>query len=217
MLDHVRPWLFGAVALLGTATASAQQTFTFNSDPFAGSTALTTPGRQVVGGEPSITFNIGTDQFVFDPAFFDVGTTVNFGSGLVGSLPTSGLNVIVLQTTDDDANAGTPFGAGNAANLLAAQITSDGAGFFVYFNSGLNMPRLVYSTNLNEPVADLKILARMTNLLGNPSSFSQFSAANFQIAAVPEPGTWAMMLLGFGVIGLAVRNRRLSTGRRPAA
>ena len=31
-------------------------------------------------------------------------------------------------------------------------------------------------------------------------------------AAVPEPGTWAMMLLGFGAIGLAMRGRR----RRPA-
>jgi hypothetical protein len=28
------------------------------------------------------------------------------------------------------------------------------------------------------------------------------------VAAVPEPATWAMMLLGFGAIGLAVRRRR---------
>ncbi len=207
MFRLVRTWVLGSAAFLGAASASAQ-IFSFASDPFAGSTALTTPGRQIVGGEPSITFNIGTDQFVFDPAFFDVGTSVNFGSGLVGSLPTSGLNVIVLQTTDDDANLATAFGAGNAANLLAGQITSDGAGFFIYFNSGLNLPRLVYSTNLDDETADLAILARMTNLAGNPSSLSQFSAANFQIAAaVPEPSTWGMMLLGFAIIGLAVRSR----------
>ena len=30
------------------------------------------------------------------------------------------------------------------------------------------------------------------------------------IGAVPEPGTWAMMLLGFGGMGLAVRRRRKS-------
>jgi hypothetical protein len=29
-------------------------------------------------------------------------------------------------------------------------------------------------------------------------------------AAVPEPGTWAMMLLGFGAIGVAMRRRRSS-------
>jgi len=202
-------WLLGTAALFGSSNVSAQQAFTFASDPFAGTTALTTPGRQIVGGEPSIVFDILTDRFVFDPAFFDVGTTVTFGSGLIANLPASGLNAIVLQTTDDDANASTAFGAGNAANLLAGQITSDGAGFFIYFNSGLNLPRLVYSTNLSDPTADLKILARMTNLSGSPSSLNQFSAANFQIAtAVPESGSWAMMLLGFGAIGGVMRRNR---------
>jgi hypothetical protein len=28
------------------------------------------------------------------------------------------------------------------------------------------------------------------------------------LAAVPEPATWAMMLLGFGAIGLSMRKRR---------
>jgi hypothetical protein len=28
------------------------------------------------------------------------------------------------------------------------------------------------------------------------------------ISAVPEPGTWAMMLLGFGAVGFAMRNRK---------
>jgi hypothetical protein len=28
------------------------------------------------------------------------------------------------------------------------------------------------------------------------------------MAAVPEPGTWAMMLLGFGAIGFSMRRRR---------
>ena len=32
-------------------------------------------------------------------------------------------------------------------------------------------------------------------------------------AAVPEPGTWAMMLLGFGAAGVAIRRRKRSTGR----
>jgi len=32
-------------------------------------------------------------------------------------------------------------------------------------------------------------------------------------AAVPEPGTWGMMLLGFGAAGVAIRRRKRSTGR----
>ena len=31
---------------------------------------------------------------------------------------------------------------------------------------------------------------------------------NFSIAAVPEPATWALMLLGFGVVGTSIRRRR---------
>ena len=30
----------------------------------------------------------------------------------------------------------------------------------------------------------------------------------FSAAAVPEPVTWGMMLLGFGVVGFAMRRRR---------
>ncbi|MBB3345628.1 hypothetical protein FHY02_000066 [Sphingomonas sp. BK069] len=28
------------------------------------------------------------------------------------------------------------------------------------------------------------------------------------LSAVPEPGTWAMMLIGFAMIGVAMRSRR---------
>jgi opacity protein-like surface antigen len=37
---------------------------------------------------------------------------------------------------------------------------------------------------------------------------SGFTANFASVAAVPEPGTWAMMLLGFGGMGIALRRRR---------
>jgi hypothetical protein len=190
----------------GSASAAD---FVFDADPFEGSTALTTPGRQVVGGEPFISFDTSSDRFVFDPVFFAVGDTLSFANDVVANLAPSGLNVIVLETLDNDSNPGTAFGAGNAANLLAGQITSDGAGFFIYYNSGLDLPRLVYSTNLSDPTADLKILARMTNLTGDPASLSSFTAQNFGVLApVPEPTTWAMILVGFGLVGGAQRSAK---------
>lgn len=45
----------------------------------------------------------------------------------------------------------------------------------------------------------------MGNLIGPSGSYS--GTINVQ-AAVPEPATWAMMLLGFGAMGIAVRRRR---------
>jgi hypothetical protein len=70
------------------------------------------------------------------------------------------------KSFDDDNNAGTPFGAGQAANLTADRITTPGAGFFIYFNQALDLPRLVFSTDLSDSTADLKVLARMLNLNG---------------------------------------------------
>ena len=41
----------------------------------------------------------------------------------------------------------------------------------------------------------------------NSNSTGLSNAALFQTGAVPEPGTWAMMLLGFGAMGVSLRRR----------
>jgi hypothetical protein len=206
--------LLMAVALLAWVVASASQAqagqiFRFETDPFAGSTALTTPGRQVVGGEPFISFNIAEDLFSFDPNSFGINE-INFFNGTIDDLPTSGVNVVVLQTIDNDANPATPFNAGSAANLIADKITVAGAGFFIYHNQGLGLNRLVYSTDLSDATADLKIVARMTNLTGQDAidALPSFTEGNFD-ASVPEPAT--MSMLGGGLLllwGLARRRQK---------
>jgi len=200
---------FLIVTALLTLSATASATaFPFNSDPFAGSNALTTPGRQIVGGESFISFDTATDVFALGSSVFGVGDEVHFANDVVGNLPTGGANVIVLETLDNDANPMTPFGAGNAADVIASQITSPGPGFFIYFNSGLNLPRLVFSTDLNDNTADLKVLFRMTNLSGQPDALPAFSASNF--AFVPEPPT-LMLLAAAGMLGVgrtSFRRRR---------
>jgi hypothetical protein len=187
-----------AWALLSPAANAA--VFTFATDPFEGSTALTTPGRQVVGGEPFISFSIANDVFAFAPGAFAFGNTIQFASGVASALPTGGVNAIALLSFDDDANPATLFAAGSAANLIANQITTPGAGFFIYFNQGLDLPRLVYSTDLNDNTADLKIIARMTNLTGQSGrdAMSTFSAANF--AAVPESASALTLVIAAGAL-----------------
>ena len=59
-----------------------------------------------------------------------------------------------------------------SVNDLAAQISVSTPGFFVYFNTGLNLPRLVYSADLSDNTADLAVLARLTNLMARVDPLS---------------------------------------------
>jgi hypothetical protein len=45
-------------------------------------------------------------------------------------------------------------------------------------------------------------------LAGNLAGTNGSYVGNFNIQAVPEAGTWTMMLLGFGAMGFAIRRRR---------
>ncbi len=205
-------------ALVSLCSAAHATVFTFNTDPFAGTNVLTTPGRQIVAGEDFLSFSTNQDVFALDSAVFGTGSTVNFINSTAPNIPTGGVNIVVLETFDNDNNPATPFGAGNAADLIANQITTPGAGFFIYFNQALNLPRLVYSTDLSSSDADLKVLARMLNLTGQDGrdALPGFAAANFRLTAAPEPSSLSM-LGAFALIAPAyyvIRRKRLARAVR---
>jgi hypothetical protein len=195
-----------AVLLLTLSATVSATTFRFAKDPFAGTTALQDPGRDIVGGEDFITFDPLVDVFSLESFFFGVQAPVLFVNDVSDNLPATNVNTIVLQNDD------VPFAAGIAATRIAEKVTTPGAGFFIYFNSGLDLPRLVFSTDLSDNTADLKILFRMTNLGGQAGrdQLPLFTANNFEITAVPEPSgvlmTTTIGLLAAG--GFAWRRKR---------
>jgi len=204
----------GGVMLLALSATASASTFTFDTDPFAGTPVLQDPGRQIVGGEEFISFSTTNDVFDFDSKTFGVNGPVQFVNSTASGIPASGVNVVVLETFDNDNDPLTPFGAGQAADLIANQITTPGAGFFVYFNQSLDLARLVYSTDLSSSDADLKILARMLNFFGDEgrNQLPDFTAANFEIttaaAAVPEPSSLIMLLGAVVALGCHTLRRK---------
>lgn len=204
-----------AMALVPLSGAEAK-TISFNTDPFAGSTALTTAGRQIVGNELFIPdFDVANDVISFDPVVFGLDRPLSFASGSAASFLGSAANFVVLQDVDADFNPANGIfnNAGTAANNIAASGINSGPGFFIYFNTALNLNRLVYSTNLASPTSDLKVLARFTNQTGVDATQARDAFSVRNIAAVPEPTTWMMLVLGFGVVGFAMRSK---ASRRPA-
>jgi hypothetical protein len=180
-------------------------TVTFVTNPLTGSAAETTAGRQIVNGAnggPVRSFDPAADVITFNPAAFGVDS-VQFVNGdtTAPGFPTGGITVAAVL----NASA-----AGQAADRLAEVITEPGAGFFMYFNAGLNVPRLVFSADLNDPDADLAILARFDNLLGQTGILSSVQASNF--APIPEPSSLLMSSGALaGVCVLALRRRRTRT------
>jgi len=127
-------------------------------------------------------WSIKKDTFAFDADAFDFAPNkkVSFFNGTADKIK-DGANVIVLQDTDNDNNPATAFNAGAAATLIANNVDVDGAGFFVYWNSDLQINRLVYSANLNDATADITVLANINTLEGQDAidALATFSASNF--------------------------------------
>ena len=182
---------FGSDTMTGGA---GMDTFGYRgNDPFEGAD-VSNPDRQIIADEDFITdFNFDEDSYSLNPDDFGIDEEVNFlalDANDDEALIAPGTNVIILLNSDNDDNRETSFVARTAANQIAELTSEDGAGFFIYYNSDLEVNRLVYSSNLNDATADLNILSRQTDLTGQDAvdALGNFSAENFELEAAPIDG-----------------------------
>ena len=99
------------------------------------------------------------------------------------------------------------MGAGTVSFSLLDDLgnvfTSDGTGDFIYdLINGQN--KFAFQAINGQSIAGLSF----TVAGGGVESVRQIRINPAALAAVPEPATWAMMLLGFSAIGFAMRRKR---------
>jgi hypothetical protein len=139
----------------------------------------------------------------FDATVAFMNTAAGFyGLGLQSTATTLGDGSIDEATDVDFSNAWLTDSMGNTVASLAPLMGSTDVNE-AWGLSGLFLAAGTYTINI-------------TGTRGDASSFD--GNLNFaQSSAVPEPATWAMMLLGFGAIGWQLRRRRTSHALAQAA
>jgi hypothetical protein len=174
--------LAGVAALSGATAANAAITIgTTGTDP---NSTFTITNVDNVGIPETVAFRQNTDAQGSYTSFFDFSNDLSgFYSFLIG---TSTLNATVT------------FGKllSNGGVTVLQQV--NGSGNSISFTTGTLDPGAIYrlSFNSNYPAGG-----------GVTTGNGSFYAA----AAVPEPATWGLMLLGFGGMGMVLRRRRRPT------
>lgn len=131
-------------------------------------------------------------------------SAIEFKLEIPGPLTTPGLIIPNDYQTDFTFDTRVFFSGGGYQDLLAT-LSADPHKFRVTAGAGevissIRLSNLVgTSTKNNEPT-----------LIGS-YNFEGIKQVSFDAAAVPEPSTWAMMIMGFGTAGALLRRRRVPT------
>jgi hypothetical protein len=163
-----------------------------------------------------------------DPGLVVAATTFSFGAFTLdldpstGSIPSVNVaNVFGISTPEkvvtlfEDTkkyDIAVAFNFANPLGVVGAPITGSTRGVFQLFANGYGKvtwegPETYTFGNggafrVKLKNTDFALGGAVTNVAG------EFKLLTESVSAVPEPATWAMMLLGFGATGVAVRRRR---------
>jgi len=211
--------IFSVLALVASAQASSVDISTFVNSDIKGYTngfMYPDPGPQVIGG---VTFNLVAFGAGTGSILLDTVTSVN--------IPTSGAagdNTVYVLINSAFGVAGTDIGGltlnGSAGSITyefieGTNVRDHFQGFFVNSAPGnaatqtygdgsvrLDMDKIVFSG-----IGDLQSIDFFGN--GQGVGGEPFvTGITTGISAVPEPSTWAMMILGFAGIGFMAYRRK---------
>lgn len=190
--------LSGAATALGGALPLEGTTFGFDFNPVADAIRIVSNGNQNYRVNPVTGALINEDT----PVFYPGGTAdpdITANAYLSGSITQFAIDTVANTLVRQDNNAGTLTTVGGLGVDVGLRSSFDIVGSDAFVQSGRNFYR-----------ADLQT-GRLTSL--GQTNDELFGMAIAIPAAVPEPATWAMMVLGFGMAGFGLRRRRTTVSR----
>lgn len=205
------------VTFIGIAAFAAAVT------PASAAVELTSvPGTAVYSGPSPVTFNFetATPQYTGGAIVTGTSSTAAQPLGSTGkyatSGPSAGTGVLNLSSFGDISWISFIWGSIDDYNTLEVLDTM-GTAFASFTGSSVIVPangnqsstatnRLVTLTFTGEDQAKV-------NGLRFKSTGNAFEFDNVTVAAVPEPATWMMMMLGMGAVGFSLRRKNDTTLR----
>jgi PEP-CTERM motif len=149
-------------------------------------------------GSTPITFTSGDSSFTF------TGTGDIFAPTSVSTGGTGQFNTIFGAPTSYFVDRGTvTFGSG-------AQYAAFGSPTTIPFSNGNNFIGLRATRGSDVFYGFAFTTNNVLNSYGFETVAGQSITATTALPAVPEPGTWLLMLTGFGLVGAAMRRRTSS-------
>lgn len=200
-----------AASLLATPALATDYSFDFTGDVAGGSTATFDAG--------GFRFNFFTIPITnFGPTTFQVGdsvaATITFTQRLTVPSATvrNGVDLILLNTDYPGTTTGTSgmttlFDGGVQSMFQMSGTTSTDQ----VVNSLLDFTGSSYS--FDSARSDFTVTALGAASLATDTAYFRYLTVDALPAAVPEPASWALMITGFGAMGVVLRRRRLPTPR----
>lgn len=189
----------GVLSLSHGALADTYTSANFSGGIFGGNANVSGPFVGIVF--PSDTF---TGTFVYDNSLIPAN-----GSGFVNValssfpdiVPSFTFNIAGGSYTVDDPNAAIQYNNGNFNGFsVNDEFSFAGNNYVLQINGGIIAVRLA-----SDPAGSSFINGYIN--IGN-GSLTGLTPYDPQVAAVPEPSTWAMMILGFAGVGYMTYRRR---------
>lgn len=180
--------------------------------------AMTVLGMAAAPAEAAVTVvfqQIGSDVVTTLTGTLDLSGTVattNYQSAADGgAVPSSAVLAIGARAAPQTRYSGItgPASYGTGGTVFANVITGDS--FFLDVNDALYLPSAYLSGGLLNASMTFNNISLSAFGITQATVYRLTSGDTITVStAVPEPATWAMMLIGFGMIAATARYRRRS-------